>query len=320
MSFVVGSGSSCQFGKEATFGTKATMTGLVNLTSESLKVNVEKGDEGSLLASKTAMSRDILGITVDGSVSFILRPEFAGLLFHAALGGADVVADAASVGEGFKTHTINLCDVNEDLPTLTITVDRKAATKAYTGCSISSLSLDCAAGDYVKGSFDIKGYKEETGTLAELESYTLPSYRCTSATFKVHDESYCITSASFKVDNALVDAPKTYCSGVYSGQPQHGQRAVTIDFEIPYEAKIETLKDDYLLTEDNASVELVFTSRDEKYSVKITMPNVAISNVTTNVGGTGIINSSVSGIALSVGDVEPVTVVITDKEADPYSN
>lgn len=317
MSFYVGTGTTCGLGIEPSYGTKTTMTDLVNLTSETLTTTVEKGDEGSLLASKTAMSRDLMSITVSGDVSFILRPEFAGHLFYAAMGGADSVSEGSA---GSYTHTMHLCDVNDDLPTLTITMDRKAAIKAYTGCTISNLSLSCAAGDYVSGSFSVNGYKEETGTLGDVPSYTVPSYRCTAATFKIGEETYDISSASLTIDNALVEAPQTYSSGLYAGQPQHGMRTVTIDFDIPYSTQVETLKSEMLETELNAEVVLTFTSSNQDYKVEITMPNVSINSISANVSGTGLVTASVYGEALSVGEDEPLTVAITDKTETPYGN
>ena len=318
MSFIVGTGTTCQMGVESAYGTKATMTDLVNLTSETISTTVEKADEGSLLASKTAMSRDLMSITVGGDVSFILRPEFAGHLFYAAMGGADSVSAVSEGDEGFYTHTMNLCEVNDDLPTITITMDRKAAVKAYTGCTVSNLTLSCAAGDYVSGSFTVNGYKEETGVLGDVTSYTVPSYRCTSATFKVNEEVYDISSSTLTIDNALVTAPQTYSSGLYAGQPQHGLRNVTIDFDIPYSTQVETLKQTMLETEVTAEVVLTFTSSDQDYKIQVTMPNVSINSVSANVSGTGLITAGVSGEALSVGDEEPITVVITDDVSTAY--
>ena len=317
MSFLIGTGASLQIGKESSFGTGVTPSALVDITSESIKLSVEKGDEGSLLASKTPRSRDLLGVSVAGSISFILRPEFAGLLFYAAMGGSDTVTQVEDT-ENY-THLLSLCGANDNLPSITIIVDRKAAIKQYAGCSISSLSIDCAAGDYVKGSVDIKGVKEETGALnSELSGFNIPSYRCTSATFAIGEATYDISSASFKIDNALEDAPKTYASGLYPGQPQHGIRSVTISFEIPYSSSIEDLKSSYLTTETNASVVLTFSSSNSDYGVQITIPNLAINDVDAAVGGTGILSATVQGEALSVGSTEPVTIVITDKISSAY--
>lgn len=316
MSFYTGTGASVQIGKEAVFNTPATPDTLVDITSEGVKVAVEKGDEGSLLASKTVASRDLLSITVSGSLSFILKPEFAGLLFHLALGGDDEVSQDEN---GNSVHRITLCGANEDLPSATLVIDRKVAVKKYSGVTISSLSIDAAAGDYVKGSVELQGVKEEAGTLnTAVKSFTIPSYRCTQAVFRIGDEVFDISSCSLKLDNALETAPKTYASGLYAGQPQHGRRSVTITFEIPYKENIETLKDEYLTTEKNASVELFFTSSNAEYSVKTIIPNLSVNDVSANVGGTGILTASVSGEALSIGETEPVTVEITDKTTTPY--
>ncbi len=317
MTVFTGTGAMLQFGKETTFAEAASPTNLIDLTSESIKVEVEKGDEGSLLASKTPMRKDLLGISVEGSITFILKPETAGLLFHSVMGSSDNCTQIEST-ERHK-HTFTLCEANESLPSLTIVIDRKAAIKKYPGCTISSLSLDCAAGDYVKGSIELKGTKEEVGTLnPTLKGFTIPSYRCTSATFLIADETFDISNASLKIDNSLEVVPKTYSSGLFSGKPLHGKRSVTISLEIPYSSKIEQLKDTYLLSETNASILLTFTSSNPDYSIEISLPNVSISNVDANVNGSGILTSNVEGEALSVLEQEPITVTITDKTSTPY--
>ncbi|MFA6776811.1 MAG: phage tail tube protein [Sphaerochaetaceae bacterium] len=76
MPFITGTGASLQIGKETVFGTGVQPTDLVDITSEGIKLSVEKGDEGSLLASKTPNSRDLMSISVSGSVSFILRASY----------------------------------------------------------------------------------------------------------------------------------------------------------------------------------------------------------------------------------------------------
>lgn len=317
MSFYTGVGTNLQFGKEAVFGASAQATATVNLTSESIVESYEKGDEGSLLASKTATDKDLLGVSVGGSVSFVLRPEFAGLLFHGAMGGDDVVTEASG---GFYNHTFNLCDVNEDLPSFTFKMDRKAKKAVYAGCTISTLQLDCSAGDYVKGSFDIVGTCETTGTLENLGSYSIPSYRCVGATCNVDGSVFDISSATIKIDNGLVEAPKTFSSGLYKGQPQHGKRTVTVDFEIPYSTDLE---DKVIIwkTKDTVPFTITLKAKDglEEYTITITLSHVTLDSYSHSVGGTGLITASGSGEALSKGSDEPITVVIKDKHSESYS-
>ena len=317
MSFYTGVGTNLQFGKEGAFGTPATATAMVNLTSESIVESYEKGDEGSLLASKTATDKDVMGVSVGGSVSFVLRPEFAGLLFHGAMGGADAVTEATG---GFYNHTINLCNVNEDLPSFTFKMDRKAKKAIYAGCTISTLQLDCAAGDYVKGSFDIVGTSEITGTFDEVSTYSIPSYRCVGATCNVDGSEFDISSATIKIDNGLVEAPKTFSSGLYKGQPQHGKRTVTLDFEIPYSIDLDNQVVIWK-TKGNIpfSITLKATDGRDEYTLNINIPHVTLDSYSHSVGGTGLVTASGSGEALSKGSDEPITVVIKDKHSESYS-
>lgn len=317
MGFLTGVGSTLQIGEESSFNASVTPTALVDLTSESMKVTVEKGDSQSLLASKTAMSRDLLSINVDGSISFILRPEFAGVLLHSTLGGQDTVTQTT---DACYEHSMALADANVNLPSLTLVLDKKACVKRYSGCTISSLTLECAANDYVKGSIDIKGVREEPGMLESLPVFSIASYRCTSATFTLGNTILDISKATLKIDNSLEEAPKTYASGLYRGQPQHGMRHVTISFDIPYSAEVEALKSTYLTSETNAIIRLSFSSSNPDYSIEVLLPNVAITEFDASIGGTGVLNASISGEALSVSSTEPITVVLTDKTPSGYGD
>lgn len=314
MAYYTGSGADLQIGKESVFGTGVTPTAIVNLTSEGINTTVEKSDEGSLIASKTPMSRDLMSINVDGDVSFILRPEFAGLLFHLALGGADTVGGTS----GAQTHTMHLCDPATDLPSATIVLNRKAAVKKYAGCTIGSLNLDFNANDYVQGSFSIVGTKEETGSLVQLPAFSVPSYRCTGATLKVGEATLDVEGVSIAIENNLEDAPRVYSTGLYKGKPKHGRRNVTVSITLPYSEEVETFKNTYLTTEANASITLECASSDSAYKLKVQMPNVSINGASGNIGGEGTIESTIEGEALSVGSTEPLSVIITDKTSTAY--
>ena len=175
--------------------------------------------------------------------------------------------------------------------------------------------MDCAAGDYVKGSFDIKGFKEEDGTgVSGITGLTVPSYRCTSAKLTLGGQTFDVSNTSISIDNALEDAPKTYSSGLYANKPQHGQRTVDVNFSIPYSSETDSLRATYLMTEANAAIHLEFTCNEATHpghKIEIDLPNVSITEVSNSVGGTGLIEASIAGTALSVGEAEPITVVIT---------
>ena len=316
MSYKVGTGSVCQAGKQTTFGTSVVPTALINMTSESINTTVNKGDEGNLLASKTANQRDLLGITVDGSISTVLRPEFADFLFEVGLGNKTGSSGA---------YSYTLADVNSDLPVSTFVLSRGGIVKTYPDITIKSLSISAAAQDYVKVDIDIVGTKEiavgGTGaqTIQSL-SYTLPSYRCIAASLfygtagsTPSSTKFCVESTTITIDNGIEDAPKTYCSGIYAGQPVKGQRSVSVDFNIPYSDAMDSFKDTYYLAQNApyVALKLEFTTTNPDEKIEIVLPNVSITNASNNVGGTGIIEASFSGEAISVGAAEPITITVT---------
>ena len=55
-----GIGSVCQAGLQNAWGTPATPDTLINMTGETIKVTVNKGDEGNLLAKKTRDQADVM--------------------------------------------------------------------------------------------------------------------------------------------------------------------------------------------------------------------------------------------------------------------
>ena len=311
----VGAGSACQVGKQSIWGTAVVPDTLINMTGESIKVTVEKGDEGNLLLSKTANQRDLLSIKVDGSISTILRPEFADWLFECAL--------------GVRTDNVyTLADPNTELPVSTIVLSRGGIVKTYADVTISSIKISAAAQDYVKVDIDIMGV-DELGTgdpgakSIQTLSFTLPSYRCTQASLLYGAGgsenpalTLCVENCDITIDNGLEESPATYCSGAKAGRPLMGLRSVTVDFAIPYSDSVDTFRKTYYLGGESPSValKLVFTTSDTDENVEIYMPFVNITSAEGNVGGTGIIDSSFTGEALSVGQAEPITITVNHKE------
>lgn len=322
MAFLTGTGTKMLWLKESSFGTTPTTktsSSLINLTSEGLSTAVEKGDEGNLLASKTASNRDLLAITVSGSVSSILRPEFVDVLLASGLGEVTTItSEGIPTGYGQKKYT--LANPATALPSFSCFLNRGTGYKTYSGLTINTLSIEAAANDYVKASNDLMGYKESESYLASADtntlnaiSYSKPSYRCTKAELKVGGKVYDVETCTLNINNNLVEAPKTYSSGLYSGQPVPAQREVTLSFNIPYSSDTEELKNNFLTTEDNQSMILKFTTSDEKEYIEITLPNIALTSVTNNVSGTGLIDASFEGTALTVGSAEPIIIVVQSK-------
>jgi len=244
---VTGSGATLQIGKESAWGTAAAGAKIIDFTSESIKLAPDKKVQDSLIASKAAPAKDLMGLLAQGDTAFVLRPEYAGFLFKAMLGGTDTVAAGSPVA-GANTHTIPLADANGVLPSYTLIIDRKAAVKKYAGCKVSSWSLDAKVGDYVKGSISWMGKDESVGSLAALSPLALQAFKVVSATCTIGGTSYDVKSVSLKGDNKLEDVGQTFTSGLYHLEPIHGQRELTVDVEMNYDSAVETLHDNYSIT------------------------------------------------------------------------
>lgn len=309
----VGVGSVCQAGLQSAWGTPAVPTNLLNMTGETIKTTVEKGDEGNLLASKTRNQSDVISVKVDGGISLILRPEFADWLFEAGLGTKN-------------GNSYTLAAPNTQLPVSTFVLSRGGIVKTYPDVTIKSIKISAAAHDYVKVDIDLLGVKElsagdDGAKTIQTISFTLPSYRCTHAVLKYAaggsaksavSQVIDVESCNISIDNGIEEAPPTYATGLYSDRPIPGLRSVNVDFSIPYSDAIDTFKRTYYIDEasPNLAILLKFTTSNENESIEIYLPHVSITSADGNVGGAGIIDTSFSGEALSVGSTEPITITV----------
>lgn len=313
-SFKVGSGSVCQAAAQTTWGTSVTPDVLLNMTGESISVTYQKGDEGNLIANKTAAQKDLLAVVTEGGINTILRPEFIDWLLKSAMGH-----------ESSGVYT--LAAPNTELPISTLVMNRGGIVKTYPDVTVRSLTIEAPAQDYVRANIDLVGTKEiaagDTGaqTIQSL-SFTKPSYRCTSATLYYGAggtaaaslaSSLCVENCTVTIDNGVEDSPATYCSGFYNDRPVPGQRTVSVNFSIPYSTAVDSFRETYYCDEDspNVAIKLVFTTSDTSEKVEIYMPNVNLTSADGNVDGPGIIDSSFAGEALSVGSAEPITITVT---------
>jgi hypothetical protein len=320
MPFNTGIGARVAIGKESAWGTAVPDTMLINFTSESMAPEITKTEEENLLAATAASAYDLMGIKASGDISCILKPENAGFFMKAALGGVDVV----TVVTGQQVHTIPLQTAALALPSYTLRVDRKQAIKMYSGCRVNSLKLSAKAGDYVRATLSFKGKDEATGTITTSTVPSLKAYKFIGATVVAGAVTFEATSVEFSHENNLEDGPQTSVSGLYATEPMHTKRKTTISIETPYDANAETIKTTNLLTETViTSIVLHLESPSiiattHKYRMDITLSNVAIMDVKTNVGGAGMLTTSITGEATAVGATAPVVAVVYDATATAY--
>lgn len=354
-----GSASKCWGGKEATYGSGSySAANLINMTSESLSTTYSKIEEGTLLATKTRPSQELGSVTVSGGVSTILKPDFVDFAFEWTMGTKKTIV-ASSPGDGETTDNY---DEHYDsveytlapasgasgnyLPSAALKLVRGNQNFLYNGLTVSSLSLDCTAGDFVKADINVTGQKElYSGSWSDCPSPTdTGSYRCLKAKLYYADadsdelsnfdtlnwntcstHTYDVTRTQLTIDNGIETVPQTYCSGVYANQPIYGQRNVSVSCEMPYSAEFETFRRAYYANENASNLSLMLTlcTKDTidigtvgspnvvpKYQILVIIPNVNLDDASANVGGQGLINANFSGTALSVSDTEPIKVIV----------
>jgi len=323
MAFNTGAGAKVAIGKEAagSWGTPVADTMLINFTSESMGPELTKTEEENLLAGYGPAAFDLMGVKAGGEISAVLKPENAGYLMYAAMGGTDTV----SVVTGQQVHTMVMQTAAAALRSFTIFVDRKQAIKKYSGCKMATLKISAKAGDYVKVSTTWKGKDEATGTIATSTIPSLKAYKFIGATVVAGGTTLDVTGFDLTYDNNLEDGPQTSTSGLYASEPAHGKRKISLTIEMPYDANSENIYTTNYITDTVISSIVLHLESPSiiattyKYRMDITLNNVAITSQAHNIGSAGIITTSITGEATEVGATKPLTAVIYDGTATAYS-
>ncbi len=321
MSFNTGAGARVAIGKESVWGTPVADTMLINFSSESMAPEITKTEEESLLAGYGPAAFDLMSFKASGDISAVLKPENAGYLMYAAMGGTDTV----TAPSGQQMHSLVMQTASAALRSFTIYVDRKQAIKKYSGCKLATLKISAKAGDYVKVTMSWKGKDEASGTIATSAVPSLKAYKFIGATVTAGGTALDVTGFELTYDNNLEEGPQTNTSGLYATEPAHGKRKITLTIDMPYETNAETIYATNFLTEAVLSSIVLHLESPSiiattyKYRMDITLNNVAITAQKHNVGAAGIITTSITGEATEVGATKPMTAVIYDATATAYS-
>ena len=325
MPFNTGTGTQCAIWKESSWGTAVTDTLLLNFLSETLDSEVIKTVEESLLASTAPPEFALMGMKASGDVSLILKPENAGFLFKAALGGTDTVTQNSGGVTGQHQHSIVPTAAAGTQPSYTVYAYRKQATRRYSGMKVDVAAFEAAAGDYVRATLTFKGKDESTGTAITTTSVpSKKSYKFVGATLSVGGTSYEFTKFRLEIRNNLEDGLQTSASGAYMTEPMHQRRNFVLTIDQPYGANDETLRSTNFLTETVVATVVLHMESPElitgssKFRADITLANVAVLSQKTNVSGTGTIMTSITCEATAVSTTSPCTAVVYDGTNSAY--
>lgn len=326
MSNIVGSGSRFGIANQTAWDDADAVeaTKLLNFTSESLKLSVERKEEDSLLASTAAGAQDIMGNKVSGDFSVLAKPEELGLLFAWALGD-EAVAEATAYATGAYKHTITPVAATGTLPALTLYVDRKIAIKGYPSCKVESLKLDAKSSDYLRATVSVKGKDEITGDFATgLTAASLKGFRFVNGTCTIDGvENGNISGITLDYSNKMDDGDFTLGSGINATEPAHGLREIGVTLDSFYDAASEAIREDKVKTGATAAIAFTFMSPSEiatgkPYMFTVTLPNCDITSADANIGGKDKVKVSIVAKALAIGSTSPITIEYWDMEDSEY--
>lgn len=332
--YFVGSGTKAVGKLASAPGAVAPSNSTIDLTSESLSETYNYQSPESLLASKTASSRDLQNITIEGSISALMRPESIDWMLEASLGKKgdfEATEGLVAAHPGFM-----LASVNTDLPKSEIGIMRGTVGKVYKGLVARSVTMNFPAQEYATIDIDFVGNEAVTDTnQISAANFTKPAFRvnhsklvfATRDSSKTVDEQEqemlqkCLADAcgegyfdaenfNISIDNGVESAPATFCTGLFAGDAIMGKRSVTCDFTLPYSSDVENFRKQFYAvnTEGAPDFMLAFVCKNGNEAISVFIPSAHVTSIPVNVGGEGIIETTISIEALSKGDEEPILI------------
>lgn len=313
-----------QLGKETTYGTKATGTEQIKISSESFKPVYNKIDEGLATGGRGSGLKATMGIGVEFSFATLMRPGFGNIL-KGALGVETVTGNV---------HKFTAIESAEDkhLPAWTFYVDRKVGKFAYTGCKIGSLTLTASAGNYL--SLDVSGngkLEEAVSSLASLSSSGLRAFKFAQAKVykqakndEARTELADVTNISIAINNNLDAQVQTTSTGDFYKEPEVGTRDISATVDMIYSAGAETVRNAFYKSDDTLSIEAEFISDetfgedDTPYSLKIKLPCVQCSDASANMGGLETLSQNMTFNVVDNLTDELIEIELTNEEEGEY--
>lgn len=318
-----------QIGKESTYATAVAGTEQIKISSESFKAVYNKVDEGLATGGKGSGLQQTMGIKAEGAFSTLMRPDMGNILYG-ALGQQDTEEDEDTSGVYHHTFTCIPSGESYHLPSWTAYVDRKIGKFCYPGCKVSSLSLQAAAGDYLKADVNFSGRTEETAatmpalTPSALKAFKFAHGKVYRKTGSSLTEIADITSIGLEINNNLDADTQTTGTGNYYAQPEAGTREISLSLEMIYSTAAETLRNSFYKSDDTLAVRVEFTADEMIGSTSapnkliIDLPCCQMNSADANMSGLERLNQSVSlNVADNLTD-ELITIDLVNARSTDY--
>jgi len=259
-------------GKQSAWGTAVSPTEWLDPITVDIKTEKEP------LQLRTISSRlvqDFLQgkIVVTGDIETPANPEAIGLLLYATFGNVSSTAQTASTKHEFTPKTAP----EDTLPFLTLEIGSGSVYRKVLDVIGASLAIEFPPGEIVSCRFSILGSKEESST---EQSPSFPSAR----PFTANDATVTLGGASAELRALSIEFnnnPSTdhhVIGNRYLTRHELGDFEVTGSMDLLFDSSDEL--DAFLGdTETSLTIDLIgeTISGDEKYELKIELPNIIYS-------------------------------------------
>ncbi|MCP2168133.1 phage tail tube protein [Goodfellowiella coeruleoviolacea] len=214
------SGLSAQLGvgEETTYGTAVTPSRFYEFRQESVSLSIERLASTALRAGARVLRSDRWAPgqrSVSGDITMEVGTEGYGLWLKHALGSVTSTQPDATNAPTVWRHVFTPGDLP---PGLTVQIGRPdtggvVRPFTYSGCRVSSWTLECSVGEFLTLQVSLLGRDETTATALATAAYPAGSVPLTFVTgsLSLGGTETCVRSVSIAGSNAL--AEDRYCIG-----------------------------------------------------------------------------------------------------------
>lgn len=326
MAIIAGQDSKLQIGRETTWGTGVAPDTEIDFTSEDLKLILNYIEEDALLGRKTTGRMDKTSIKTEGSFGMIVKPDNIGLLLACALGTETAIGAPIGATSSVYSHIFSpiVGGTGSSLPKLTIVVDRQVAVFGYVSSKIASFTFEAAVQDYLRATFEIRGFNEQSDALEALSANATRPFLFNDGLVSVDGTTWEeVADLKINFTNNLEDDLFVMNGSTTMAEIEPQKRDITIDLEVLYSATVNTARTNKYVAGATVALIANFTSSEaaegaEFYQMIITCPLAYITEAHPVVSGPERLRLPLTLRATEDDSNEAITIKLINKDNALY--
>jgi hypothetical protein len=324
MPTVIGNNAKFQVGLQADWSTIVAPTTAIEITKESFRLIKNYKESDALVGRKAASRMDIMSRKFEGEFSLIANPDNIGLLL-AMLFGEE--ADPAAVdGSAVYDHTFTpmSANVSSSLPKGTFTIDRGVAVFGYFGGKLNTMAIEASSEDYLRATFNVRGYDETTDTTEPLAYSTKLPFIFKHGSVTIDGTTYDeVRRLTYNYNNNLEDNLYVMNGDERMIEIECQKREATAEVEVLYTSDVNTLRTNKFIAGATCSAVFVFQSTEEVltgkyYTLTLTIPLAYIMQADPQVQGPDRISLTLSLKGTESASAQVSQAVLRDGRATKW--